>query len=638
LNAELIPKEALHMPVSLSQHRAATMGTWVLLAWVLVLLASPVVGMSPAMTKENVQKKAVIISQSATLFTKSSGTDGKKVNFMQIFFLLEGEVGGRVPVTIAPGKEVLDGWLARDSYVEWNSLQMIDFEPQSGRELVRIFAEAGCAEQFGRAASPGACEVLGSEPQRSGKQRDDYRLLIPVMERQGENYRGGFVRVGDSGRVVKPQTDLEAGGSRKQSSGRLGYDLVLVVDSTASMQEWFRPTTQALEEFISSVKQRTGSGELKSPFRAGLLFYRDRKIGTECKIEYLFRWGAELTEDIAAVGRSLSSAEEEKCGSDEAPEAVYDALNRAVQDPKWNDGHLKVVILVGDAPPHEPGNKEKNPLGLDVASVTKLSEERNIRLMSFKIGLADEAEFKALALSVKDKVQGRFRAIEPGNQAAYKKALLSALNEEWELLMAANEAVDKQITKEDALKDPSVFEQKGIDVDSYDIPIIIANLPPGSTGSGAPEFVQGWVPKKIKQQLAMGEYVFMNKSALTRFCNVIENVALAAQDGRTEGGDAFISSLRNSLATMLSMQEDQVFRSGESLNSMMQKAELLPFKTTVLSFTAEEVNAWKPADYERLNKVLSEKTIALREFAQKPSNSRMFGDKPHIYVPRDLFP
>jgi hypothetical protein len=130
----------------------------------------------------------------------------------------------------------------------------------------------------------------------------------------------------------------------------------------------------------------------------------------------------------------------------------------------------------------------------------------------------------------------------------------------------------------------------------------------------------------------------MGKSSLQRFTNVIETIALAAQDGVTEGADAFISSLRSSLATMLSVPPDELFRSGESLDSMMAKAEVLPFKTTVFSFTSEEVNAWKPAEFERLNKILAEKTTALREYAGKPSNTRLFGDKPHVYVPRDLFP
>lgn len=625
------------MLVLLRKHRAATRGTLVLLVWALFFLASPAGALPAAMTKENVQKKAVIISQDAKLFAKSSGTDGKKADFMQIFFLLEGEAGGRVPVTNGPGKTDPDGWLARDSFAEWNTLQMINFEPQSGRELVRIYSDAGCSEKFGLSGTPGGCQELGSEPQRTGKQRDDYSLLIPVMERKMDNYRGGFVRIADSGPVVKPKGDGETGGGKKPAASQLGYDLIIVVDATASMQQWFRPTTQALDEFISLIKQQIGSGELRTPFRVGLLLYRDRKAVPDCDIGYLFRWEAEITEDIPAVSRSLAGAQEADCGSDEMAESVYDALSRAMQDPKWNDGHFKVVLLVGDAPPHPPANKDKNPLGLDVDDITKMMEERNVRLMAFKLGLADDAEFKAMALSGDAAIQGRFRALEP-DSAAYKNALLAALNEEWELLTKRNQAVAAGITQQQAQQDPKVFEKQGIDVDKYDLPIIIANLPPGSASSGAPEFVQGWVPKKIKQKLAMGEYVFLSKNVLQRFANVIETVALAAQDGTTEGGEAFIKSLRNSLATMLNVAPDDLFRSGESLDSMMEKADILPFKTTVFTFTAEEVNAWKPADFQRLNKILAEKTTALREYGQKPSNTRMFGDKPHVYVPRDLFP
>ena len=602
-------------------------------ALALLALAVPAGALSPAMTRENVQKKAVIITHDATLFAKATGAGGKKADFMQLFFLLEGEAGTRVPVTTSPGKADPDGWLERASFTEWNTLQMISFEPQSGRDLARIFPNAACAEQFGLSAVAGSCKELGSEPKRTGAQRDNYNLLVPVLQREKDNYQGGFVRVTSDGPEVKPQPN--PGKTVTGGGGKLGYDLVMVVDSTASMEQWFRPTTQALDAFIGRVRQQIGTGELKTPFRVGLLFYRDRKIVPDCDIGYLFHWEAELTEEIGAISQALAGANEAECGSDEAAESVYDALSRALQDPRWNDGHFKVVLLVGDAPPHPPSNKDKNPLGLDVAAVTKLSEERNIRVMAFKIGHADQAEFKALAHEVKASVQGRFRAIEP-NPAAYKDALVSALSEEWDLLTKTNVAISQGITQQDALQDPKVLDK--IDASKYEYPIIIANLPPGSASSGAPEFVQGWVPKRIKQRLAVGEYVFMNKATLQTFTNVIDTIALSAQEGVTEGGDAFITSLRTSLATMLKVQPDDLFRSGESLDSMMAKAQVLPFRTTVLSFTAEEVNAWTPADFQRLNKILGEKVTALREFTQKPGNVRMFGDKAHVYVPRDLFP
>jgi hypothetical protein len=122
------------------------------------------------------------------------------------------------------------------------------------------------------------------------------------------------------------------------------------------------------------------------------------------------------------------------------------------------------------------------------------------------------------------------------------------------------------------------------------------------------------------------------------FVNVIETIALRAQDGIDEGSDAFLGSLRSSLAQMLNVKPEELFRSGETLDGMMRKARVLPFRTTVLSITADEVNTWKPADFERLNKILAEKTELLRAHVQKPGNQRLFGNTPHVYVPRDLFP
>jgi hypothetical protein len=604
-------------------------------ALALALAGEPLYGLAPARTKENVQRKAVVITHGAKLYDQPRGEGGKQAPFMQVYFLLEGEEGGRVPVSFEPSKSEADGWLGDGTFTEWNTLQMINFEPQSGRELARIFKDAGCSEQFGLSGSMGNCQQLGSEPQRSGRQRDDYSLLVPVFARDRDNYQGGFVRVNAEGPAVTPQTTLDAGRPKAGGASRLGYDLILVVDSTASMQQWFRPTTEALDGFIRGVKTQIGTGESKTPFNVGLLLYRDRKAVPDCDIGFLNKWEVDLTGDIAAVTRALTKATEASCGSDEQAEAVFDAVSRAVQDPKWHDGHYRVILLVGDAPPHPPSDREKNPLGLDVDTILQQSVERDIRFLTVKIGLEDTEAFKDLAFRGPNEVQGRFRAIEP-NPAEFKQALLTALSEEWGLLTKTNQIYQQGITPQQLRSDPSIA--KKFDVDSYELPIITAHLPPAAGGTGAPEFVEGWVPKKIKGKLALGEYVFMGKTQVQVLANVIETISLAAQDGVTEGSDAFIQSLRTSLATMLKMRPEDLFRSGESLGSMMEKVEILPFKTTVLRFTAEEVNAWKPADFQRLNKILGEKTELLRSFVQKPGNQHLFGSKPLLYVPRDLFP
>jgi hypothetical protein len=593
-------------------------------------------GLSPARTEENVQRKAVVVAHEATLFTEARGQGGTEAPFMQVYFLLEGaEAGTRVPVSFEPNDNEADGWLERRSFAEWNSLQMVNFVSQSGRELAKIFADAGCAERFGLTGEAAGCEVLGSEPLRSGRTRDDYALLVPVFERQGDTYQGGFVRVNAEGPVVRPQA--EKTGPVKSESAKLGYDLVLVVDATRSMEQWFRPTNGALRNFIRTLKSQIGNGEVATPFNVGLLFYRDRKATQDCDIGYLTHWAVDLTADVEAVASALEKAQEAKCGSDEIAEAVYDALNRAIQDPQWKDGHFKVVLLVGDAPPHPSSSTEKNPLGFTVDAVTKMSEERNLRFLTFKIGVGDADEFRDLAFRGSEKVQGRFRALEP-DPAAYERALLTALQEEWQLLDKANQVYQAGLGAHELQQDPGAAQAAGIDLDAYELPIIIANLPPSSAGNMAQEFVEGWVPRTINKKLAVSEYVFMVKRDVQLFVNVIETIALRAQDGIDEGSDAFLGSLRSSLAQMLNVKPEELFRSGETLDGMMRKARVLPFRTTVLSITADEVNTWKPADFERLNKILAEKTELLRAHVQKPGNQRLFGNTPHVYVPRDLFP
>lgn len=598
--------------------------------------ALPARALSPALTPEKVQRKAVVVGHDAKLYKQASGDSGVAANFMQIFFILAGGSGDRIPVTDGPSEEAPDGWLDKDAFVEWNTLQMINFEPQSGRELSKIFKDSACAEQFGRDGVAGACKELGSEPRRT-EQRDSYRLLIPVFERSRETYKGGFVRVTANGPVVEPQPDQMPRGNPEPSAraGRsFGYDLVLVVDATLSMQDWFKPTTRALQRFVQWAKQQSSGGELNKSFRTGLLFYRDRKLANDCNIGFLTRWEMPLTDDINAITNKLLSAEETKCESDEVAEAVYDGLNRALLDPAWGDSHFKVVLLVGDAPPHPSSNVDKNPLGLDVGKITEMSAQRSVRFLTFKINDKDTLEFRALAESVEEEHKGRFRVIK--DHSGFEEAFFIAMQEEWGLL-TTTDTVEKAGIGAEELKKSRALQQR-YNIDDYELPIILAHLPPADAGERPPEFVEGWVSQKIKQRLAVGEYIFMRQTDIKIVANIIDTIATAAEQGAREGSEVFLSTLRYSLATMLKMQPDQLFRSGESLASMMAKANVLPFKTTVLSFTAEEVNQWKPSEFERLNKLMREKIEVLREYIQMPGNIRYFGDTAHVYVPRNLFP
>ncbi len=571
-------------------------------------------------TIENIPKKALIIKPDAKLFESESSQNGEEAPFIQLYFLMTPEKNNRVPVlkTFPKDKTQPEGWLEKDSFVEWNTVQMINFEPQTGRERVKIYATTECAKEFSRLGKTTAeCQVLGEEP----PQNPQSRLFIPLFQRQAETYHGGFIR------IQTPPTPLEKGKTGEISGpGKiLGYDLILVVDSTLSMGQYFQPTMRVLQSFIQVV-QNTMQGEVAKPLNIGLLFYRDRNLLHKCDIGYLTHWAQPLTSDTEKVTTALGTAQATHCDSEDVPEAVFDGLSRAIIDTPWKSSHFKTILLIGDAPP----NFDKNPMNFSVSSINELADEKSIRFFTFKIGPTDDQdfeEFEALALQRDAHLKGRFSRITQADIHQFETDLMDALTTEWELF---NKTLELS-------KNPEPIESLS-HLTEYELPIIIAQLQQIERSKEERDFVKGWIPRKVKNKLAFGEYIFMRKVDLKLRLLIIESILTAAEAGMVDGADAFLSAVRETLAVHLRMKTADIFSGNETLGEILKKANILPFKTELLLFTQSEINTWKPVDYERLNQSLSEKIRYLREFSNNPNNLRLFEGVPYLYVPKGYFP
>lgn len=585
----------------------------------------------PDKTPENVQKKAVIITHDARLFRQASGNSAEQAPFMEIYFMMKPTRGNRVPVSkIAYKKGSPDGWLDKNSFVEWNTVQMIQLEPQSGRKLAKVFETQACAGLFGRTGQDWiGCQALGEEPNRS-RTKANIRLLIPVFQKIKQSYQGGFIRVNQTGSSVNVDPTRPSL-HRKQKV--MGYDIVFAVDSTQSMGKYFVPTMKVLQSFAKHIQGLVQSGEVKMPLRIGLLFYRDRLLKPEvCKSEhyYLTKWENKLTENIQSVIQALEKAKEATCSSEDYPEAVLDGLHRILQETQWRDNYFRVIVLVGDDAPHSI-ESPKNPMRLAAPKIIEEAGKKQIRFLTFKLG-TDEQTFKNIALQTERKNKGRYANIPKQNLHKFEADLLNAMIREWKLLRAANKAL---VEGSGVLYDP-IFRRQ-YDLTGFDALIIEARLP-SNQASQVPKFVKGWIPKEIQNQLAVSEFIFIGKPHLRLLANTLESIAISAEIGEQESPDAFIEQVKSALASQTKLNVHQLFSSGESLNSILQKANILPFKTDILSFTAEEVRSWKSRNYQRINTVLNERVTLLREFLQTPEHVRKFGSKTYFYVPRAFFP
>lgn len=118
-------------------------------------------------------------------------------------------------------------------------------------------------------------------------------------------------------------------------------DLMLVVDTTGSMQDELNYLTTELKDVVERVGKDNGQ---QLDIRVSANFYRDKND------LYVVR-DFPFTNDIDEAVKQLS--EQKAAGGGDFPEAVDQALENAINDHKWsNDARARLLFLVMDAPPH----------------------------------------------------------------------------------------------------------------------------------------------------------------------------------------------------------------------------------------------------------------------------------------------
>lgn len=134
-----------------------------------------------------------------------------------------------------------------------------------------------------------------------------------------------------------------AGLGGKGNEGAVGVDLVFLLDATGSMADEIDHIKQTVGSIAQRIEQLPGS----SAPRFALVAYRDRGD------DYVTRqW--DFTSDIGQFSANLANVE--AGGGGDIPESVNAGLHDAIHLQGWADNstgrHLRMIVLVGDAPPH----------------------------------------------------------------------------------------------------------------------------------------------------------------------------------------------------------------------------------------------------------------------------------------------
>jgi hypothetical protein len=122
------------------------------------------------------------------------------------------------------------------------------------------------------------------------------------------------------------------GGLRKT-----GLDLVLVVDTTDSMQFIINEVKTRLSSLVTAVQRMVPTS------RVGIVVYRDHGD------EYVVKW-ADLSFRTAKLRDFLTNIT--ASGGGDWEEAVLDALDAAIHEMSWRKKSKRIIVLVGGSPPH----------------------------------------------------------------------------------------------------------------------------------------------------------------------------------------------------------------------------------------------------------------------------------------------
>jgi hypothetical protein len=171
-------------------------------------------------------------------------------------------------------------------------------------------------------------------------------------------------------------------------------DVVFALDTTGSMSALLDGAKRKIWEIARYIAQGQPAPEL----RIGLVAYRD--VGDEYVTKFF-----DLTDDLDGVYQNLLSFS--AGGGGDTPEHVAKALHEAVFRASWGPGKntLKLVYLVGDAPPHTDYSD-----GFNFHAIAQQARERGIRINTVRCGNDDDT--RVAWTEIANRSGGEFASID----------------------------------------------------------------------------------------------------------------------------------------------------------------------------------------------------------------------------------
>jgi Mg-chelatase subunit ChlD len=207
------------------------------------------------------------------------------------------------------------------------------------------------------------------------------------------SFRVGWLPAVLAGALIGVSAYAEEKKADSKRAPKPRVEVVFCLDTTGSMGGLIEGAKQK----IWSICNQIAGGKPTPDLKVGLVAYRDRNDEYVTKV-------FDLTDDLDAVHGHLKGFA--AAGGGDAPESVNQALADAVNKVKWSTDKktLRIIFLVGDAPPHMD-----YPDDVKYPQTCKLACEKGIIINSIQCG--QDAECQRTWKDICAKAEGSYGQI-----------------------------------------------------------------------------------------------------------------------------------------------------------------------------------------------------------------------------------
>ncbi len=289
---------------------------------------------------------------------------------------------------------VLYGWVNESSYTPWSQRSCLEYnwdptviEQHLKGNTVKFYQTAKCAETD--IASKGY--TFDAKKDKGSYRIPGARLRMPLLDNDSNDdnvYKCTFFGTPDGKMTQNEAEEVTAKFKKKREKeieNKNNLNMIVVIDGTQSMQEYFDSLHSAIKNGFRFVGKRV-------QFKVGLVIYRDFADGKHV-VDYV---PVSSMDDPRLVNymKTGGSYGVKSAPGDDYPEALYYGLNMALNTDsmKYKKEESNLIVVIGDCGNH-PEDSPKAAKAPNQEELLKKLKENGASLISFQVHHKDKNEY-----------------------------------------------------------------------------------------------------------------------------------------------------------------------------------------------------------------------------------------------------